>query len=95
MEHSYVGGEILALISLRNVHNPLLGQIVDSYIVALGFKPTIRCQAQTQKGCSWDKGQRVEACARVLPGICFAETFRGEAVMNQNSPACRARSAAS
>lgn len=78
MEHSYVGGEILASISLRNVDNPLRGQIVDSYIVAVGFKPTIRRRAQTLKGCSGDKGQRVEAYARVLAGICFAGTFRGE-----------------
>lgn len=62
MEHSYVGGEILASISHRNVDNPLGGQIVDCYIVALGFKPTIRRQAQTGIGCSGDKGQRVEAC---------------------------------
>lgn len=53
-------------------------QIVDFYIVAVGFKPSIRCRAQTQNGSGGDKGQKVEeACARLRPGICFVEAFRG------------------
>lgn len=94
MEHSYVGGEILASISHRNVDNPLRGQIVDSYIVALGFKPTIRRQAQTQKGSSGDKDRWVEASRETPSRNLFLQRL-SEAAMNQNSPAWRAGSAAS
>lgn len=84
----------MASISHRNVDNPLRGQIADSYVVALGFKPTIRRQAQTLQGSSGDTraqgGGVRERASKPEPDLEFVLWRSSEAVMNQNCPACPA-----